>query len=38
MNLLLGTCYFFAALFICDVALNAVSMAADVVKIKIVSK
>lgn len=38
MNLLQATCYFFAALFVCDVALNAVSMAADVIKIKIVSK
>lgn len=38
MNLLVSCCYFFAALFICNVALEAVNMAADVVKIKIATK
>jgi len=38
MTLLESCCYFFAALFICNVALEAVNMAADVVKIKIVTK
>lgn len=38
MNLLIACCYLYAALFICNVALEAVNMAADVVKIKITTK
>ena len=37
MLLLNYVAYFFAALFTCSVCLSAVSMAADVVKIKIVN-